>query len=400
MKILLVSKYYFVKGGAERAMFAQKELLEAHGHDVAVFSMQDSRNEESAYAQYFVPNVNFGKLIGVLSAIGNIFSLKHYFLFKKLLADFKPDVIHLHNVFFQISPSILIAARQAGIPVVATAHDYQWVSPDYRLLNGNTPHIWTQVKDFWKIILNRTVKGSFFYSLFTVLAHLFMRILNMPYSYVSAFVAPSKFMGNTLTTHGYKDTPVHHVPYYLTKEEFAYSGERTRDYMLFVGRFSYEKGIHTLIEVLKSMPEVRAKIVGAGPLGPQIKKSIEGHDHIELIGFTKSKSKLRDLMGNALCTVVPSEWYENYPLTILESFAAGTPVIVSDIGGLPEMALKNQTGDVFKAGSVTALRKALQNAWQNKDTYDGMSSNCIAYIDSKCSAEVAYKAMMDIYTKL
>ncbi len=333
MTILEINNYFYRRGGSEVAMFESIAALEARAHRVVPFAMADPRNLPTPWAWIFphpAPRWQFWKRFynsQVSRALG------------KLIHEVQPDVAHLHNIAYHLTPSVIAVLKKAGIPMVQTLHDYQAVSP-LPLLFANGRILETNQRGSWfKIILHRVLKGSLLVSLAAVGAAALDRLFGWTAS-ISRFIAPSLCAANIATNYG---LPSGHIVTAL-QSQMVHRACRRRPreatYFLYVGRLSSEKGVDKLIDWWANLPtDYRLLIVGTGPEEAALRARARGRGltNIRWFGPCTNPQLLATLYEDAAAVLVPSQWYENAPYVVLEAFSHGTPVIASDIGGLPEL---------------------------------------------------------------
>ena len=438
MKILLVNKYFYRKGGAETYFFALAEGLKSLGHEVAFFSMQHSNNEPSYWSKYFVSEKDY---VGKISAFQQakeaatlIYSLESKRKFEALLEEFQPDVIHMNNVHRQLTLSILDAPylKKHRVPVVYTAHDYILLCPAYTMVDGNGK-VCDDCLDrrFIHAVKKTCVKGS---KAKSGLAFLEAEFLKYHHSYdkIDSIIAPSEFMKKKLDEGGYAGRTVAMQSFLTTSQmDMAHKVTNTDKfntvdpYFLFFGRLSKEKGILTLVNAFLQATGLRPlsggavprsgaegvrvipgnwtlHIVGDGPERATIENLVkqagpEAEQRIKLLGY-KTGEDLQREVGNARCSVLCSEWRENMPYSGLESLAAQTPVIGANIGGIPELVVEGETGFRFESGNPSDLATVLRQAAQvDAARYQAMQRECGRYVEERCRQDGYIHALVRMY---
>ena len=443
MRILLVNKYFYRKGGAETYFFALAEGLKALGHEVAFFSMKHPNNEPSRWSKYFVSEKDY---VGEISAFKKvqeastlIYSFEAKRKFEALLEEFKPDIIHMNNVHRQLTLSILDAPylKKHHVPVVYTAHDYILLCPAYTMVNGRGEVCDACLdRHFMHATKNICVKGSRAKSALATMEAEFLKF-HHSYDKIDLIIAPSKFMKSKLDEGGFAGKTVA-MQNFLTDSQMA-MGARVanthkfedtkagaRPYFLFFGRLSKEKGILTLVKAFlqaaglakgndtvrnddrgtRTLPDVwDLHIVGDGPERGAIEQLIasagqQAASRIHLLGY-KSGEKLQREVGNARFTVLSSEWRENRPYSGLESLAAQTPIIGARIGGIPELIEEGATGFVFASGDVDSLWWSMREASkQSENVYMEMQKKWFRYIDGNCRQNKYIKELVYFYERV
>lgn len=365
MKILLVNKFHYIKGGSETYYFGLGELLEKQGHEVIYFSMKDKKNRPCGQDKYFVENVDFnvpmGKMEIVKASLKMLYSFEAKKKFEQLLKDEKPDIIHLNIFQSQLTGSIVDVAKKYHIPVVYTAHDLKSVCPNYQMLNHGIVCEKCLKGNYWNCFKTGCMKDSRAKSLLATLEALVYRY-KKTYEKLDLVITPSAFYKKKIEEAGIVKCPIIHMPNFLPEETEYKASEKPGEYFLYFGRLSREKGILTLVKAYaQAKVEKPLYIVGTGSVEKQIQKLIQEKglsDKIKMLGFKQGK-ELQDIVANALCVCLPSEWYENGPYSIIEAQAAGKPVIVSNLGGLPELVEDGVTGYVCRARDVQEIEKIL-----------------------------------------
>ncbi|MBN2104188.1 glycosyltransferase family 4 protein [bacterium] len=406
MKILMINKFFFIKGGAERYFFELKEILESKGHTVIPFSMKHPGNKQSAYANFFVENIDFNPvslkdkvITGLRSVFRILYSRQSQKRLKRLIQDTHPDIAHLHMIDHQISPSILPVLNKAGIPVVQTVHTYKHVCPTYRLYHMQRGEICEKCINgaYYNALIEKCHRGSFFATLILVVEMYLHRWLRLYEKYVDLLIPPSHFMGSMLERGGFCASKIHHLFYTIQIDQFPY-GLSTESYFVFYGRLSEEKGLMTLLKAMQRISIGRLKIIGEGSMRHSLEVFVNHHlqDRVVFTGALEGR-KLKETVARSQFVVVPSEWYENSPLVIYESFAMGKPVIGAKIGGIPELIEHEVTGLLFTAGDVQALGASIQSLLSDPgkiQKYGKAARNkAVALFDP----EIHYQKIMDLY---
>ncbi len=365
MRIILANKFNHLKGGADKYFLDLADILAGAGMEVAKFSMASPENLADRHERYFVSQVDFnkGNLFQKLKAAGRLlYSFEAARKFERLVADFKPDLVHIHNIYHQISPSILPVAKRHGLPVIMHLHDYKLLCPNYRMFNRQGICEKCKGGKFYHCALDRCLKDSFSKSLLGSLEmYLQHKILKIWDRNIDLYIAPSEFMRAKAIEWGVEPGKIAVLPYFIKTAEFRPGGHGD-DYLLFFGRLSPEKGIDTLIEAVEKLPEVKLKIVGPGPEFQVLKERIGSSglkDRVELLG-PKYGEELKALVRNSLAVVVPSRWYEVSGIVNLEAAALGRPIIASDIGGIGEIVKDGINGLLFKPGDSEDLARKIR----------------------------------------
>ena len=373
MKVLLVNKFLYPKGGAEIVCLGLAEALAGRGHEPLLFGMSDSRNPHSPDADCFPSPVDYHADRGVARKLGEalrtIYSREARAGFARLLDRRRPDVIHMHNIYHQLTPAILGPARERGIPVLLTLHDYKLICPVYTLLRDGRICEACLPGGPAPVLLRRCKGGRLAESAVLYLEASLHRLLGSYEKGVTLFTSPSLFLREKMIAGGFDGERILHLPNALPVAaewiESAYAPPPASEgpELLWIGRISAEKGLPTLIGAVSECPvPLRLTLVGDGPQEGELRRFaalLPNPERIRWLG-RRRREEVPDLILAADSTVMPSEWYENAPLSVLESLALGRPVIASRIGGIPEMLRDGETGWLYAAGDAAELRGLLE----------------------------------------
>lgn len=394
MKILLANKFYYPRGGDCIYTIELEKLLIKHGHEVAIFTQKFDENLENSFSKYWPSKVDYStkKIRNIFeSLLRPIYSKEVKGKFQNLILDFKPDIVHLNNIHSQISPIIAEVAYKKGIPIVWTLHDYKLSCPSYICLRGGRI-CELCLKSKVNVIKHRCVKNLFG----SLVAYIEAIKWNKDklQIYTDRFIAPSKFMKYKMVQGGVNSNRIIVMNNFIQDSKISKKPYSKEDYYLYFGRFSKEKGIKTLLKAASQLP-YKLKLAGTGPLYTEIETEYHNQSNIDFLGF-RYWNDLKELIKRAQFCVVPSEWYENNPLGVIESFALGTPVIGADIGGIPELIEQNKTGFIFKSGNEEDLRNHIENFFKKNDSYS-MGINTIKYAKHNFSSSLYYNKIRDLY---
>lgn len=403
MKILMVNKFFYRKGGSETYYFALKQLLESKGHEVIDFSMQDEKNLASPYADYFVTGVDYNAKLSpgqqLRAAANIIYSREAKKKLEKLVQKTRPDVAHLHIFQHQLSPSILDVLKKYHIPVVYTAHDLKMLCLNYVMLANGEICERCKGGHYLNCLKQKCVKASAIKSAVNVVEG-YLHQWRKSYDVVDRIITPSRFYADKFVEFGVARERIVHLPNFLGRDcPRVNKSENTVSYFLYFGRLSREKGILTLLKAVLGTG-LALFIVGDGPCKAEIEDYISSHrmQNVKLFGF-QSGQALIDLVGNARAVVLPSEWYENGPYSAIEALQLGRPVIGSEIGGIPELVDGN--GATFLHGNVAGLRSCLLGFPEPESEEYKKMSNCSRQIfERSYTAETHYEGLMKVYGEL
>ena len=388
IRILLSNKFYYRRGGDCIYMLNLEQLLKLHGHEVAVFSMDYPENINTPWKKYFPSNMTkfnvFSRPLGS-KEVKNKFSL--------LLDAFQPDVVHLNNIHTQLSPVIAEIAHQRGIKVVWTLHDYKLLCPRYDCLR-NGKEICESCFEGNKTYCRRykCIKGSWMGSWIGCREAEKWNRKRLE-NCTDVFLCPSKFMAAKMEQGGFGKSKLKQLYNFIDVEKCYRDDYEKDDYYCYVGRLSHEKGVKTLIEAARKL-EYRLLIVGRGALSDMLKSMCKDSRHIEFVGF-KQWNDIKEIVGKARFLVVPSEWYENNPLSIIEAQCLGTPVLGACIGGIPELIKEGVTGMTFESRSINDLSKKIEMMFNSYFDYNFIARSS----QERYHAETYYNEIMKIYQK-
>jgi len=397
MRILVVNKFLYNNGGSETYIFNLFNYSSKQGNEIEYFGMEHQKNIVGNRLNQYIGNMDFkgNVLKKVLYPLKVIYSIEAKMKIRKVIKDFKPDVIHINNFNYQVTPSILYEIKKFNIPVIQTLHDPQLVCPYHRLYNYKKKEICEKCKDgrFSSCILTKCIDDSIFKSMIGAAESYIYRKLNT-YEMINYFISPSRFLKGKMID---MNTNINHnkilVLHNFISENDVENHQNKKDYVLYFGRLSIEKGIHRLIEACKRLTEIKFVFAGGG----ELENDLIGVKNIKFVGF-KTGEELKTLISEALFSIYPSEWYENCPMSILESQMYGTPVIGADIGGIPELIDDKIDGYLFKSGDVDDLTDKIISLYKDKDKREEFSLRCKEKV-KKFSIDLYYPKLMEIYDK-
>lgn len=407
MKILLIDVYFYRKGGVESVMFNTAELLRDNGHEVIYFALKWSENL-SYNLDFYFPNSKESRK-GIFSPILNLIYYFYNFeaasKLQRLIDKEKPDLAHVHLLWGQLSPSILNVLRKNKVPIVHTAHDYRIVCPAYCFKDGKG-NVCEKCagKHFYQCFKNKCAKGSFVNSFVMMMEMYFRNVFFNPSKKLDAIMYVSdfskqihdKYMASlksipNITCYNFTNIPINQVR--ISRDDI---------YFLYFGRLSVEKGLGTLLRVFQELSYAKIKIVGSGPIENELINcsSHNKMDNVEFLGY-KTGVELDLLVKNAYFVILPSEWYENNPMAIIESYSFAVPVIGARIGGLSEIIQDGKTGFLFESGSLDSMKKSVLKALSlSAEEYSFFNANSFAYAESHFSSTVYYNNLSSLYQSL
>lgn len=421
MKILLVNKFHYRKGGAETYYLTVGSELERMGHEVAYFSMKHPNNLPCKWDKYFVTQREYNDVKNPLSAVRDgialIYSPEAKRNFQALCEEFRPDVVHLNNVHRQITLSILDAPylKEHHVPVFYTAHDYVTICPGYLMLDGEGRVCDACLEDgkYRHCIENRCVKGSRAKSALAALEASFNRA-HRSNERIDRVIAPSSFMRSKLIEGGWPEGKVVALQNFADDAILARASgvagdvtDRESPYLLFFGRLSAEKGVDVLLRAFdaaaSSLPrDMRLIVVGDGPDVAEFRElaaSLDSASRIEFAGY-QTGDALQTYVERASLAIASSRCRENMPYSIVEAFAAGTPVVGTRIGGIPELVADGVTGFACEPGDVATMADAMvrgAETFLDAPVYVRMQESCRAYVRENCSRDKFMDQLVELY---
>lgn len=405
MKVLLVNKYHYFRGGSETYYFGLAELLRKAGHEVIFFAMEDEHNLPCAQSEYFVSNVEFNGKLSALdqlkAAARMVYSLEAKRKFDKLLREEKPDIIHINLFHRVLTASIVDVAKKHRIPIVFTMHDLNCICPNHTMLNHGKICEACLHGNYMNCVKCVCFKDSRPKCLMAAIESEYNKLSGL-YNKIDCFITPSEFYKNLLMKSGLTKKRIIHMKNFLPVEtEYGIRGKRG-DYVLFFGRLSYEKGILTLIEAMKHV-KAPLLIVGTGPEEDAIRQRTATSglsDRVTMLGF-KSGAELWSYVVNAGCVVIPSEWYEASGYTACEAQAMGKPVVVTDAGGLSENIVNGETGIVCPMSNAKQLAESINRIMTIPDEeYERMAQQAVNNSRLLFDASNYVQRVTDIYQGL
>ena len=409
MKIVLVNYRYFISGGPERYYFNIKEILERNGHEVVPFSIKSSRNVANSYERYFLDIVDdevyFAQAKKSLKVVLKSFSRMFYSFEAKrkmtqLLKDVKPDLVYIMQYHNKISPSIVYAAKDLGIPVIHRISDFQYMCPNALFYNDAKGVCEDCLKGKrLSCVKYKCVLGSTVYSAIKMAAKGLHDMMDVK-SKIDAFVVPSSFTLGKLNEYGIPKEKLNHIPTFFNLKES--DPQVSYDpFALFVGRIEKQKGLMTLVKAFEGTDR-NLKIIGFSNDGyeDELKAYLQGKRHrIEFLGRKKFE-EIVPYLKSCRCTVVPSEWYDNFPNVILESFAYKKAVIATDFGSLPELVVDGQTGLTFRYADCGDLIEKADHMLTHEAEAKRMGENGFCRVLEEYSPEAHYKKLLTLFDEV
>ena len=410
MKILMINKFWYNRGGSETYTFSLSNLLKSKGHKIIPFSMHHKDNFPNVYSNDFVSNIdfvdslkNFGMVSSFKVASRNIYSLEAKRKIENLIKTTRPDIAHLHNIHHHLTPSILHPLKKHNIPIIWTLHDYRLICPNSTFIKDGKICEKCKGKRYFEAVLAKCKKGSSMASLMAAIESYVHRYLGF-YKLVAKFVTPSRFLREKLIEYGFDEKRIVHIPNFIGLKEInskklSYP-PLPSNYFVYIGRLSQEKGVDILIRAALEIKKAHLIIAGEGPIRKELEELASANgNNIRFLGHLKA-SEINSLLKNAMFLVIPSTWYENFPYSVLEAFAWGKPVVASRIGGIPEQVKEEDNGLLFEPWDKENLRKKIDYLLANRYLLSEMGERAREKVEREYSAELHYQRLMNVYQQV
>lgn len=398
MKILLVNKFHYLKGGSEKYYFDLAKLLQEHGHEVAFFSMQDEKNIKTECKEYFVENSDMNSK-NIFKALDVIYSRKNKKAMEKALDDFKPDIVHLNNFQRQLSASIIKPIKKRNIPIVFTAHDLQAICPAIVMLDSQRQICEKCLNGkYINCVKNKCIKNSGLKSILGAVEAKYYRYKKIYINKIYKIITPSEFYKLKLIQDGIPENNIEAIHNFIDMEKYNVEVEDD-GYAFYFGRLIKEKGIFTLLEAFKGLKDKKLLIAGDGPDLEKIKEYLNKNnmqENVKLLGYIDS-DKVKEYVRKSRFIVVPSIWYENCPYSVLETLAIGKPIIGSNLGGIPELVKNNESGLIYTYNKPKELQEKMRVLFENKELADELGKNAKQIAKKEYSKESYYNKIINIY---
>jgi glycosyltransferase involved in cell wall biosynthesis len=361
--LLSINNYYYRRGGAEVVFLEQNHLFEEIGWQVVPFAMQHPQNLASAWQDYFADEIEFGRDYSLTQKVSSATKIIYSFEARKKIAALatkvQPNIAHAHNIYHHISPAIFGKLKAMGIPTVLTLHDLKIACPAYKMLTHDGICERCKGGQLWNVAVHKCVKDSRMLSSVIMVESAVHRLLGCYSRDVDKFVTPSRYYLEKLVEWGWSRERFAYIPNFVDVRQFVPDGKVGKAFVFF-GRLGSEKGLATFIRAA-TLAGVKVWLVGTGPEEDNLRQLAQTlNADVEFLGYKTGKD-LTDTISAARAMVLPSEWYENAPMSVMEAYALERPVIGADIGGIPELIRVSETGALFTSGDAEALANQLRH---------------------------------------
>jgi len=401
MKILLVNKFHWMKGGSETYYFGLGKMLKEHGHEVAYFSMKDEKNIKTGDKEYFVEASDMNSK-NITKALSVIYNKKNKKKMEEALDDFKPDIVHLNNFQRQLSASIIEPCIKRNIPIVFTAHDVQAICPAILMMDSNKNICEDCMHHKYKNCIKKScIKNSKLKSILGAYENRYYYKHKIYTDKINYIITPSNFYKGKFIEDGIDKNKIDYIHNFIDMNEYDIETE-DNGYALYFGRLSREKGILNLINAFAKTKKGNLYIAGTGPEEDEIKRIIKENkieDRVKLLGFL-NKDEMKDVTRKARFIIIPSIWYENCPYSAIETQVLGKPIIGANIGGIPELVINNKNGLIYKYDNIDELTEKLNMLFDNDELVKEYSKNAKEYAKKEYSIDSYYEKLINIYNKV
>lgn len=385
MRILVIHNLYRFRGGEDAYFNSLINLLKSKGQTVEAFTKDGRDIKEDVAAKFDTAFGMFSnqKIEKELSAV---------------IQEFKPNVVHINNIFPLITPVVYHVCKKFHLPIVQTIHNYRFLCPkSFLFRDGRICELCAKKKFAYPSILYKCYHESSFASLVFSSSFSYHKLIHS-FDPIDKYIFPSEFAKQCHLK--YLPIPPEKtavIPYFVQNRETS-EPVKKENYFLFVGRLSEEKGILTLLDIVSTIPFIRLVIIGDGPLRKEV-MSYKKYRNICYKNFLP-REEIYEYMKKALCTIIPSKWYETGPIVLMESFANGTPVLVSDIGTFKERVKEGRTGFFFSLNNLVDFREKLSYLWNHKTMLNNMSKTVRREYETNYTEENHYRKLMNLYKSL
>lgn len=385
MKILIIHDFYQRFGGEDAVALAERQLLEEHGNEVTSYT----RHNDEIKSYNLQDKIKFFP--------DTIYSLRTRREIRALVRASRPDVAYVHNVFPLVSPSAYHALHALGIPIIQVLHDFRLLCANGLLFTHGEICERCKYGNFLHAVRYRCHRDSYVLSAIYGSSIALNRLMGWVEK-TSAWICLTGFAESKLLEIGIPQEKIFIRPNFIDSSSIT-PAESVGTYVIFLGRLSREKGIWTLVRAFEQLKGIELKLVGTGPLEDAIRSYVSQRNlqNIKLVGFKSGKEKW-ELLRNSLFVVVPSEWYETFCIVVLEAYAAGKPVVASDIGGLPYVVRDGKSGMLFQPGSVADLTEKVRYLIERPAEIEAMGRYGRQLVETEYGPERAYDSLMAIFS--
>lgn len=387
MKLLLVHEFYrsSAPSGEDAVFLNEAAMLKKSGMDVITYNVHNDDIDASSISK----QIKLG--------LQTIWSRESYKNLVEILHSHKPDIVHFHNTFPLLSPSVYKACRDLSTPIVQTLHNYRMICPGALLQRNNQPCEDCITGSLYNSLKHRCYRGSLLTTL-PLTAMIAINRANRNYGQVDQYIALTQFAASRMIAAGIPSARVAVKPNFLPSPP---APDLSKDnYAVFVGRLSEEKGVRTMMQAWSSLKDIKLYVLGDGPLRHELEKYCKQKQLPVTFYGSIQRDEVLAIIRKARVQILPSEWYEGFPMVILEAFASATPIIGSRIGSIDELIEEDQTGLKFQAGNAQDLSDCVRRFWSLSEHSDQMSRYARQVFEEKYTEERNLRYITDIYSKI
>lgn len=386
MKILEINKYFYIKRGAEKHFFDVVDLLSAN-NEVAVFSMKNDKNLSSKWSKCFLSEVGFTKehtwRQKIKGSFRDLYSFEAKAKINRLLDDFKPDVVHIHNIYHQLSPMILFEIKKRNIPIVMTVHDYKLVNPNYNLFHNGKFYDRCLNGKYYQCFFDKCFKNSYLQSFLAMLEMYWHEFFGTYKKNIDFYIVPSNFVKNILVERGINESKIAVLPHFIARTKKEKHQKRSEEkFVLCMGQISKEKGVEEIVDIFRKIDGIKLYIAGSIENNFKILK----HENIKYLGLL-GKEELERYIQESMCIVSGSKLPETFGLVALESISQGKPFVGFESGAYGEIIKNGENGFLIK--DKNEMKKIIENITNGKIFFD----------ESKIRERANFKYNKDVYRK-
>ena len=403
MRILFCNKYNYPFSGTEVYLFELMELMQTHGHEVALFSMADPRGKQTPYDHHFLPHVEFKNQTGLWRKARRagqaIYSIEARRRIRAMIEEFRPDVAHVRNIYHHLSPSILWELKAQNVPVICHLNDFKLLCPSYNMVNQGEACEACKGGSFWHLLNSKCYSGMGARLTLTAEAYVH-KWLGTYRKCVDCFLAPSQFVRDKFVEHGWDAEKFEVLPHFQSLPVTIRPVAAKHAPLLYFGRLSREKGVDDLVRAMEAVPHMRLVIAGEGPLRGELQDLASGLGlaNVEFVGQVRGV-ELESLIARSQFTVLPSHAYETLGKTILESYAEARPVVASDLGSRRELVHEGKTGVLYPVGNVGRLAEAIQSLSSRPELAERMGEAGQELVRQKYAPVAHYQTLLTLYER-
>lgn len=405
MRILFCNKYNFPFSGTEVSLFELMELLRAHGHEVMLFSMAGPQAEPPPFSQQLVPHLDFKGEHSLLArarlAAHAVYSRDVRRRLRRLIADFRPDVAHVRNIYHHLSPSVLWELKAQQIPVVYHLNNFKLICPSYNLVASGRVCERCRGGRFWRVVSEGCYSGGRAAAAVLAAEAYAHKWLRTYAKCVDCFLAPSQFVKDKLVENGWQSDKINVLPHFQKLPDCITPAPDCDAPIVYFGRLSAEKGVADLLWAMTALRQVRLWIAGDGPQAIALRKLANdlGLANVSFLGHVTGPD-LEKVVAQSRFTVLPSRAYETLGKSILESYAQARPVVASSLGSRSEIVMHGRTGLLFKAGDIEQMSMCLSVLYHHPKLNREMGLAAHEWVRQRHSPDSYYVALTRLYENL